>query len=274
MTMATNKAALAATTRLLVVSVCLLLLSGTNHYQVHYHYSSLHLMTVTATVTGKQHLHYQQQQQHQLYPCYQSSVFGRCHRKRTRRYPFVTVDQHGPNQRESKIRYVSSNGAVTRTVLSYTNKNIDETTTSTSSSSSSSTTVVTTTKSSLTGVIVDITLQHHRPLGCVIEESLATSSTIKGSTNKIVFVTSTSSNGNAEQAGIMIGDVIVGISSNIYFNNNNDNNHSDNNTTGTTINSSTSSTSKDCATTSMSSSSSSSSSSSIIDVTSYSIERL
>lgn len=120
------------------------------------------------------------------------------------------------------------------TALRYTNKNIDETTTSTSPSSTSTTVVTTVAETSLTGVIVDVTFTQHRPLGCIIEESLVTptsAATMSTTTNNkalpsksssssqdnrkknhIVFITSVTANGFADRAGLLVGDVIIGVS--------------------------------------------------------------
>jgi hypothetical protein len=57
-------------------------------------------------------------------------------------------------------------------------------------------------------VEIDIVLSHHRPLGCVIEESLASSQP----NQHIVFVASVTEGGAAAQAGLLTGDVIIGLS--------------------------------------------------------------
>jgi hypothetical protein len=124
---------------------------------------------------------------------------------------------------------------VVTTALRYTNKNIDETTTSTSPSSTSTTVVTTIAETSLTGVIVDVTFTQHRPLGCIIEESLVTPTSVTNTNNKalpskssssssssslqdnrkknhIVFITSVTANGFADRAGLLVGDVIIGVS--------------------------------------------------------------
>jgi hypothetical protein len=119
---------------------------------------------------------------------------------------------------------------VVTTALRYTNKNIDETTTSTSPSSSSTTVVTTIAETSLTGVMVDVTFTQHRPLGCIIEESLVTPTSAITTSNKalpsksssslqdnrkknhIVFITSVTANGFADRAGLLVGDVIIGVS--------------------------------------------------------------
>jgi hypothetical protein len=85
----------------------------------------------------------------------------------------------------------------------------------------------------LPGIVVhEVSMPQHRPLGCVMEESLATTvvTTNRGGSptsvtnggnrnnnnnnnnNKIVFIASVTSHGNAEQAGLLPGDVLVGIS--------------------------------------------------------------
>ena len=98
-------------------------------------------------------------------------------------------------------------------ILRYSNQNVEDTTTTTTTASttsiSTSTTVVTTiAKTSLTGVVVNVTFSKHRPLGCIIEESLVTNT----GRQHIVFITAITSNGNAEQAGLLVGDVIMGVS--------------------------------------------------------------
>ena len=116
-------------------------------------------------------------------------------------------------------RPTTSIATTSTTVLRYTNQNIDETTTSTTSSSSpssskTSTVVTTIAETSLTGVVIDITFSQHRPLGCVIEESLVSPpvTTITVSLGNIVFITSVTANGFAQQAGLLVGDVIIGVS--------------------------------------------------------------
>ena len=52
-------------------------------------------------------------------------------------------------------------------------------------------------------VIEEFSLANHRPLGCTVEESLA-------DTN-YVFVTKIVEGGNADKAGMQVGDVLVGI---------------------------------------------------------------
>jgi PDZ domain len=56
--------------------------------------------------------------------------------------------------------------------------------------------------------LVNVTLTKHRPLGCVVEESVA----ITNAVQHLVFVASVSPNGHAATAGINVGDVIVGVS--------------------------------------------------------------
>jgi hypothetical protein len=102
-------------------------------------------------------------------------------------------------------------------ILRYSNQNVEDTTTtstttastaSTTSISTSTTVVTTIAKTSLTGVVVNVTFSKHRPLGCIIEESLVTNT----GRHHIVFITAITSNGNAEQAGLLVGDVIMGVS--------------------------------------------------------------
>uniref|UniRef100_A0A7S1ZNQ0 PDZ domain-containing protein n=1 Tax=Trieres chinensis TaxID=1514140 RepID=A0A7S1ZNQ0_TRICV len=55
---------------------------------------------------------------------------------------------------------------------------------------------------------MDFVLEEHKPLGCTAEESLADE--VDGA--KHVFVSKVVNGGNAEKAGVMVGDVIVGVS--------------------------------------------------------------
>ena len=142
---------------------------------------------------------------------------------------FITKDREDTNFRRRRIASNRYSSPTSTTVLRYTNQNIDETTTSTASSSSSSSsktsTVVTTiAETSLTGVVMDITFSQHRPLGCVIEESLVSPpvTTITVSLGNIVFITSVTANGFAQQAGLLVGDVIIGVSTAFTTTNNKD----------------------------------------------------
>lgn len=54
--------------------------------------------------------------------------------------------------------------------------------------------------------ILSVTLEDHRPLGCTVEESLDTTSDAS-----VVFVSKIVEGGNAEKAGIQVGDVLVGV---------------------------------------------------------------
>jgi hypothetical protein len=56
--------------------------------------------------------------------------------------------------------------------------------------------------------LVNVTLTKHRPLGCVVEESVAYTNNLA----RLVFVASLSPLGHAAKAGIQLGDVIVGVS--------------------------------------------------------------
>lgn len=49
---------------------------------------------------------------------------------------------------------------------------------------------------------LDLSILPHRPLGCTVEESLA---------SRHVFVTKVNEGGNAAKAGLLVGDVIVGM---------------------------------------------------------------
>jgi S1-C subfamily serine protease len=51
---------------------------------------------------------------------------------------------------------------------------------------------------------LEFILSPHRPLGCTVEESLADT--------RHIFVTKVTGEGYAEQAGLLPGDVIVGVS--------------------------------------------------------------
>jgi hypothetical protein len=57
-------------------------------------------------------------------------------------------------------------------------------------------------------LLVNVTLTQHRPLGCIVEESVALTNTLP----HLVFVASVSPNGHAAKAGIQVGDVIVAMS--------------------------------------------------------------
>jgi S1-C subfamily serine protease len=54
--------------------------------------------------------------------------------------------------------------------------------------------------------IVTMELAEHRPLGCTVEESMDTEND-----PSIVFVSKVVAGGNAEKAGIKVGDVLIGI---------------------------------------------------------------
>lgn len=55
--------------------------------------------------------------------------------------------------------------------------------------------------------ILKFELQTHRPLGCTVEESLATTIDNK----RFVFISKVKEDGNAERAGLRVGDVIIQI---------------------------------------------------------------
>jgi hypothetical protein len=81
-----------------------------------------------------------------------------------------------------------------------------ETTTTTESIARNNVLQWTTLQQQDTTVVVEVvTLVEHRPMGCIVEESLAT--TVTGT----VFVASVKQGGNAALAGVVPGDVIVGI---------------------------------------------------------------
>jgi predicted metalloprotease with PDZ domain len=56
---------------------------------------------------------------------------------------------------------------------------------------------------------LNFTLTNHVPLGCIIDESLAVSS----SSERLVFISQIKDQSNAQAAGLQVGDVIVGVSS-------------------------------------------------------------
>lgn len=66
--------------------------------------------------------------------------------------------------------------------------------------------------------LLELSIFPHRPLGCTVEESLAalgessTSSAASAAAHNYVFVSKIVSGGNAEQAGLQTGDVVVGLS--------------------------------------------------------------
>jgi S1-C subfamily serine protease len=55
--------------------------------------------------------------------------------------------------------------------------------------------------------MLELNLEEHRPLGCTVEEALG-----KGC-EKLVFVSKIVPGGCAAQAGMQVGDVVVGVSS-------------------------------------------------------------
>mmetsp|Transcript_27367 Transcript_27367/g.38492 ORF Transcript_27367/g.38492 Transcript_27367/m.38492 type:complete len:302 (+) Transcript_27367:136-1041(+) len=60
--------------------------------------------------------------------------------------------------------------------------------------------------------VVEFTLEHHVPLGCSVEESLAVNQeTGNYADDQHVFVSKVTEGGNADAAGIQVGDVIVGV---------------------------------------------------------------
>lgn len=66
-----------------------------------------------------------------------------------------------------------------------------------------------------TATFLEVTLAEHKPLGCTVEESLA-AVTIELAENEkqklhYVFLSAVKSGGNAEKAGLLPGDVIVGV---------------------------------------------------------------
>ena len=56
------------------------------------------------------------------------------------------------------------------------------------------------------GELLRLELPEFRPLGCTVEESLDTESD-----PKVVFVSKVVEGGNAEKAGLRVGDVVVGV---------------------------------------------------------------
>lgn len=64
---------------------------------------------------------------------------------------------------------------------------------------------------------LEFSLLPHRPLGCTVEESLASFQDDYGSVgskkvNVICFISKIAPGGNAEKAGLAVGDVILGVS--------------------------------------------------------------
>ena len=59
-----------------------------------------------------------------------------------------------------------------------------------------------------TSILKEFELTQHKPLGCSVEESLAN----EPDGSKYVFVAEITKGGNAEKAGIRVGDVIVQLS--------------------------------------------------------------
>lgn len=54
--------------------------------------------------------------------------------------------------------------------------------------------------------MIEVTMQIHTPLGCTVEESLA-----KPSDLELVFLSAVTPEGNADKAGLLIGDVVMGV---------------------------------------------------------------
>jgi hypothetical protein len=54
--------------------------------------------------------------------------------------------------------------------------------------------------------IATIVLKEHKPLGCTVEESLDTNND-----PSVVFVSKIVEGGNAEKAGVKVGDVLIGV---------------------------------------------------------------
>jgi hypothetical protein len=142
------------------------------------------------------------------------STFSRRRRSHSRQ-PCDHRPQHHQHQQSSSFipTKIESTKSI-HTILYYKNQNVDRDVTATTSN-----------MNGLSGVLVDITFQsnQHRPLGCIIEESLATSksttttTTASSSTSttappQVVFISSTTEPGAAAQAGLLVGDVIVGVS--------------------------------------------------------------
>jgi hypothetical protein len=59
---------------------------------------------------------------------------------------------------------------------------------------------------------IDVLLKDHKPLGCTIEESLVPSPDLLRPEYLPVIISKLVSGGNAENAGLQVGDVIVGVS--------------------------------------------------------------
>lgn len=66
-----------------------------------------------------------------------------------------------------------------------------------------------------TAEFVEVILPEHKPLGCTVEESLASVTVeladMKAQKFDYVFVSDILAGGNAEKAGLLLGDVIVGV---------------------------------------------------------------
>lgn len=54
------------------------------------------------------------------------------------------------------------------------------------------------------GAMLTMTMKDHRPLGCTVEESL-------NEEDDYVFISRITEGGNAEKAGVQVGDVVVGV---------------------------------------------------------------
>jgi hypothetical protein len=59
---------------------------------------------------------------------------------------------------------------------------------------------------------IDVLLKDHKPLGCTIEESLVPSPDLLRAEYLPIIISKLVSGGNAENAGLQVGDVIVGVS--------------------------------------------------------------
>jgi predicted metalloprotease with PDZ domain len=62
---------------------------------------------------------------------------------------------------------------------------------------------------------LEVVLSEHKPLGCTVEESLASAVIELGDNTEMkldyVFLSAVKAGGNAEKAGLMVGDVVVGV---------------------------------------------------------------
>jgi predicted metalloprotease with PDZ domain len=62
---------------------------------------------------------------------------------------------------------------------------------------------------------LEVVLSEHKPLGCTVEESLASAVIESGDNTQTkldyVFLSAVKPGGNADKAGLLVGDVVVGV---------------------------------------------------------------